>query len=123
MRLRWIRRGITREVFLVGRWALKIPTWRYGWEVFLRGLQANISEATWTNYADGAPCNPVVRKVPGGWLNVYRRAEPYTGDIDDVRWEPYGDRKLDNVGVVDGRVVLIDYDMNNGPCRTCLEAP
>lgn len=116
--MRYLSRGITREVFLVGRWAVKIPKVRYGWRLFLVGLLANISETEWSGFVDGAtPPNPVVWSLPGGWLNVYRRASPFLGDADQVDVSPFGDRKASNLGYVDGCLVVLDFDMSGREVR------
>jgi hypothetical protein len=114
----WNRDGITREVFLTRRYAIKIQKLRYGWEMFMYGLLANMQERTFA--AAGWPelC-PVVFSVPGGWLVVMRRAEPLT----DREWAEFDARafcelddyvvpaefKKDSFGKLDGRIVAVDY--------------
>ena len=114
----WMRNGITREVFLTRRYAIKIPRVVYGWKMFLCGLLANMQERTFA--AAGWPelC-PVVFALPGGWLVVMRRAESLT----DEEWRSFDpatfcerpnyvvpcEFKQDSFGKLDGRIVAIDY--------------
>ena len=114
----WNRQGITREVFLIGRWAFKFPRIVSGWRMFLCGLLANMQERSFA--AAGWPelC-PVVFSIPGGWLVVMRRARPLTPE-EWSNFRPYdfcekGDHvipaetKLDSFGVLDSRIVAVDY--------------
>lgn len=114
----WNRQGITREVFLTRRYAIKIPKLIYGWHKFLCGLLANMQEAAFgtTNWPELCP---VVFSIPGGWLLVMLRVEMLT----DAEWATFdvrafcerGDRtipaefKRDSFGRLDGRIVAIDY--------------
>jgi hypothetical protein len=114
----WNRQGITREVFLVGRWAIKLPRVVYGWRMFLWGLLANMQERDFSRTGWPELC-PVVWSIPGGWVVVMRRARPLTpSEWSDFR--PYdfcnnGDRiipaetKYDSFGVLNGQVVAVDY--------------
>lgn len=120
-------------MLLIGRWAIKVPTIRglgdrsqKGTRVasFCRGVLANQSERDWS-CVDGV--NPVVwtwRCV----INVYRRAEPVyvdeeTFDFEAIcpEWKIIGDRKSENIGRVNGRIVWLDFDLSwNGPrCPLC----
>lgn len=118
------RRGITRTVVLVGRWAIKVPTIRglgdrsqKGARVasFARGVLANQSERDWS-------CVEGVNPVVWSWrcvINVYRRAEPVVVDEESFDfaalcpdWTPIGDRKSENLGLVDGRIVWVDFDFS-----------
>lgn len=110
--------GTSRAVLLIGPWAVKFPTYRWGWFGFLRGCLANQSEQQWSGYQaqpPTLPLNQVVRAAPGGVANVYRRAAPYTDEFDQDRDRPlfgiYGDAKAANVGWVDGVLKILDYDM------------
>lgn len=122
-----VRRGITRTVFLAGRWAVKVPSVRahndglrgvlWSWT---RGVQANLSELDWS----GSPgvC-PVVWSL-AGLVNVYPRCEPVTEELTDEEYEAIGllgptDRKPHNVGLLNGRLVWIDYEQSWNDCRRC----
>src|SRR5262245_28958170 len=129
----WKRNGVTREVLLTGRYAIKLPKLTGGWSFFLRGLLANMQErrcgaARWPELC------PVVCSLPGGWILVMRRTEPLT----DERWKQFrreliGDEtnyrrgfirpwnhvsaeylvpvelKRDSFGLLDGCIVAVDY--------------
>jgi hypothetical protein len=118
-----VRTGITRTVVLTRCWAIKVPTLRglgdpdrSGARIasFCRGVLANQSERDWSA-VEGV--NPVVWSFRN-LVNVYRRTEPVDelnvpDDIYDQLcpdWAPVGDRKPDNIGRLDGRIVWIDYD-------------
>jgi hypothetical protein len=114
----WNKQGITREVFLTRRYAIKIPKLIYGWQKFLCGLLANMQETTFARAGWPELC-PVVFSIPGGWLVVMRRAEP----LSDAEWSAFdapafcekpdymipAEFKRDSFGMLDGRVVAIDY--------------
>jgi hypothetical protein len=118
--IEWKRAGAMREVFLVGRWAVKLPKITRGWRQFLRGLLSNMEEREFS--AKGYPefC-PVVLSLPGGWLVVMRRTKPLTDEFlatfdmlgflmpEDGRLFPEVEPKGDSLGMLDGRVVIIDY--------------
>ena len=132
------RRGITRTVLLAGRWAVKVPSLRprgaglpgmlWG---FCRGVLANQSERTWWRHAtdDMRPhlC-PVLHSWLGGIINVYPRCEPFLVDAvpaapmlkhqnkPNTHQPPPGDTNPEKKGWLDGRVVLLDYDMGWNGC-------
>lgn len=126
-----ITTGVTRDVFLIGRCAVKLPTWRYGWTKFLQGLLANMQEALWGGPGRYPEICPVFFAIPGGWLIVAGRAEPLgeeewrafccSFDEGDVRdplrpWINLGadyfipaERKRDSFGKFGGDIVAVDY--------------
>ena len=114
----WNRQGITREVILTRRYAIKVPKLIYGWHKFLCGLLANMQERQFARAGWPQLC-PVVFSVPGGWLLVMRRAEMLSDDewreFDPARFCETPDYvvpaefKRDSFGKVDGRIVAIDY--------------
>lgn len=119
-----IRRGITRTVILTRKWAVKVPSLRsYGrnlrgaiWSI-TRGIQANLSEAEWSN-------SPGVCPVRWSWLgliNVYPRCELLSPGAD-VDYDAIGalfpsDKKPENVGLLNGQLVWIDFDCSWNDCR------
>jgi hypothetical protein len=126
--MRICRDGVTRIVLLAGPWAFKFPRFGYGYAMGLRGLLCNMQErGIWVL---GWPqlC-PVLFALPGGWLLVMRRARPLTMDewqaLDVAEFRKHRVReqdgpesydgivpvedKQDSFGVVDGRIVAVDY--------------
>lgn len=126
--MEWVRTGCTREVFLTRSHAIKIPS-LVSWKSFLNGLLANMQERAFS--ATGWPelC-PVVWSIPGGWCVVMQRA----GEIDPDTWFSFSERdgghptenvepwisgskdyiipvemKMNSFGVLDGRIVAVDY--------------
>lgn len=123
-----IKRGISRVVFLVGPWAVKVPTTRpYGaradrlW-AWTRGYQANYSELRWKGTQGVCP----VLWHLGNILVCYRRARPVAEHEvpaqDDPWWNtvapilPFADRKASNLGRVDGALVWVDFDSSWNGC-------
>lgn len=110
-------RGTTRVVFLIGRFAVKVPAVSE-WRLFLLGLLANMQEVQWS--AAGFPelC-PVMWSIPGGVCLVMQRARTLTeaefNALDIKSWLDRGDYvvpaelKPDSFGYLDGRLVAVDY--------------
>lgn len=132
-----IRHGITRTVFLVGSWAIKVPSGRrmstHGpvrgrLAGFAEGYLANLSELTWGRYEDWqGKVAPILHSWLFGVIQVYRRCEPmpeadwrwtdgdwsYHGDLAlPYLFPELGDVKPDNFGILNGRVVRLDYVMH-----------
>ena len=63
--LEWKRAGAMREVFLIGRWAVKVPKLTRGWRQFLRGLLSNMEEREISANGWSEFC-PVVFSLPCG---------------------------------------------------------
>lgn len=114
------RRGCTRIVFLTSRHVYKVPNFLAGWRLFLRGLLANMQEASLSATLDeflGVPTCPVLRTAPGGWLVIMPRLRIMTraewDDFDDteIRGTLPGwvDLKPENLGWSGDRWVLVDY--------------
>lgn len=118
------RRGVTRTVILTRRYAVKVPSLRGGslgarsprgvMRSIVWGIDANLSEIEWS----GTPgvC-PVLWSLLG-LVNVYRRCAPVTGDLADADYDAIGmlhpgDRKPENLGLLDGRIVWVDYAGNS----------
>ncbi|QKW15395.1 hypothetical protein [Verrucosispora sp. NA02020] len=124
-----VHRGITRTVVLTRRYAVKVPSLRGHAEGGLRGrlaglahgLLANQSERQWSGYEPWVGLvAPVLWSWLGGVVQVYPRCEPlpvtcrheYVGDESLPVLDPDpGDHKADNYGLLDGRIVRIDYDL------------
>ena len=111
------RHGTTRTVWLIGRWAIKVPSC-CKWRLFLHGLLANLQERSFSATRWAKLC-PVLWSTPGGWLLVMRRARPLTrAEWDAFDPEPWcqeedyvipAEHKMDSFGVLDGRIVAVDY--------------
>lgn len=117
MNIRIVRTGITRTVVLIGRYAVKVPSLRGGstgarMASFCQGVLANQSERQWYDYEGWSGCvAPVLHSWLGGVVQVYPRCGSsggrYAPDLDPSP----GDRKADNCGVLNGRLVWVDYVM------------
>jgi hypothetical protein len=117
-----LHHGVTRTVILTRKYAIKIPTLRGGMTndfrgrlaSFAAGLLANQSEYQWHNYE---PWNgnvaPVLRSWLGGIIQIYPRCQPLPNEVLLVFLDPDpGDTKPDNFGLLNGRVVRVDYAMD-----------
>lgn len=128
-----LRRGITRTVLLTRRWAVKVPSLRaHGgglpgvlWSLS-RGIQANLSEVEWSQYSGetGDPICPARWSLLGGVVVIYPRCQPVPVDAAGEPLAPYperpfgvpGDPKAANLGIYQGRVVWLDYDVSFNGC-------
>ena len=133
-----IRRGSTRIVLVSRHVVVKIPNFSHSWKNFLSGLIANMNEGLTWKHCEASKKHllcPVRFCAWGGWFVVMSRAnqqawEVYVRELgvevehDDwlVRkvaneelYKPWidaglgGDDKADNYGVLNDRVVKIDY--------------
>jgi len=120
VRLSVNRRGVTRTVVLTRRYAIKVPSLRGGslggrsprgvMRSIVWGIDANLSEIEWST-------SPGVCPVLWSWcglVNVYRRCEPVTHEPTEAEYDAIGllhdgDRKPENLGWLDGRLVWVDY--------------
>jgi hypothetical protein len=123
--------GCTRRVYLIGKYAIKIPQFHYEWHHFLLGLLANMQEVTFSKMKDERLC-PVLFYIPGGWLIVMPRCIPISRkifyDLDVTRFWPDEnedyhpanvcerasfnvpvENKQDSFGYYNGKIVAIDY--------------
>ena len=109
--------GTTRTVFLILRWAIKIPSF-VEWRLFLLGLLANMQETKFSKTGWPELC-PILFSISGGWVVIMARAHPLTreqfNEIDFDLWlncVPYTipvEKKMDSFGLLDGRLVAVDY--------------
>lgn len=126
-----VRRGITRVVLLLGPWAVKVPSLRSHDEGLrgvlwglARGIVANQSEWDWSTYESGQGVCPARASLLGGLVNIYPRAlaipEDRVIDYDAIGVVGPMDRKPRNVGILNERLVWLDYDRNwndGPPCK------
>lgn len=113
-----IRRGVTRTVFLTRRYAIKVPAlrrWLIGGALagFCRGVLSNLSELEWHDADDfRGRVAPVLHSWLSGMIQVYPRCAPVPADWNGPYPETsprIGDEKPANVGILDGRIVWVDY--------------
>lgn len=133
--MKLIRTGVTREVILIGNYAVKIPSFK-GYRNFLQGILANEQEAFWyRNFKWTKKLCPVLWKSWGYFVIVMMRAEVLTEiearskairDIDDFLTIEIGEegkfpceKKTDSFGWIwednhiddnpRKRLVILDY--------------
>jgi hypothetical protein len=119
--------GTTRVVFLIGKYAIKLPALR-SWKLFLRGILANLDENLWYK---SSPAEWKLKMCPVvfsfvGFILIARRARPIPyhiyEDLDLKQYEPLPvDPKQSNFGWYDHRIVLIDYADSRYFCSECEE--
>jgi hypothetical protein len=111
--------GATRHVFLIWKYALKFPQ-VYSWKHFLGGLLANMQEVTFYKQLKHERMCPIVFSVIGGFLVIMKRTKEISAieysnlDFNQFRYVdnnwiiPVEDKK-DSFGILDGKIVAIDY--------------
>ena len=108
------RQGVTRTVIITARWAVKVPSFRYGafrwrWRNFLNGMLANLQEANFSDARWPELC-PVLRSCPLGLWLVMPRARVMTdeefSDFDYVEFVTRGDHYARE-----------NYRLRHGQCR------
>ena len=123
--------GTTRLVILIGKYAGKIPQIKYGWELFLRGLLANMQEIEFAALKDCRMC-PIKYYISGGWLIIMPRCLPITEEeflilsydkfwpnsnedyhpnnvCEKVSFNVPVENKQDSFGYYNGEIVAVDY--------------
>jgi len=107
-------KGATRWVFIGRKRVYKIPSLNT-YKNFLYGLLANLQEAGFSRTGWPELC-PVLFSLPGGFLIVMPRCEPCTPSEDEMvrlinrpHYVVPAEYKPDSFGILDGRMVAIDY--------------
>jgi len=67
------RKGSSRTVVLVGKYAIKIPRMNT-WETFLRGLLSNYQEVRFSKLKYPYLC-PILFYLPGGFMTIMPRCD------------------------------------------------
>lgn len=109
-----VRTGITREVIITNKYAIKIPKIAYGLKHFLLGWGANINENfLWQASEYDIRLCPVKRKLLFGLVLIMHRVDKVCETEEEVNYRQFkdfpGDSKPDNFGVLKGRIVKLDY--------------
>jgi hypothetical protein len=117
--VRVVRTGITRTVILVGRYAIKVPSFRghvHGdmrgrIAGFCQGVIANQAEYLWRDFeAWRGQVAPVLHSWFWGLIQIYPRCQSAPDGAELFELEPCpGDLKPENFGLLDGRLVRVDY--------------
>jgi hypothetical protein len=114
--------GITRLVLVLPTVVIKFPNFRNKYQHFLMGLVANIEEKqTWQTskiLKTSHLLAPVLWASWGGWFLIMKRAETIPVAVyDDTEHRRYyqGDDKPENYGIIDGKLVKIDYGQTSYP--------
>jgi len=115
-------KGITRIVFLVGKYAIKIPNFRYEHGHFLQGCYANWSERNFCKSFKNATYEENMYEwvAPSyfcswfGLIQIQARCEPYLDDLTTIQKKFYKplcgtDFKRTNFGLLKGKLVCLDY--------------
>lgn len=113
--------GITRTVFLIGNYAIKVPCGRYGLAKWLRGRIANLQEREWSQAQKAGVVRglcPVLLSDPFGFFVIMPRVRTLPRDLSPDGYEMLVDRgdyripaenKADSFGILKGAIVAIDY--------------
>lgn len=112
--IRLERRGVSRDVLLIGNYALKIPSLKHGTHYFVMGMFGNSTEARiWSQTKDNALAY-IYWSAPFGLLNICKRYHITLSRVltkDELDSIPL--LELDNNGhnfaISDGRLVVLDY--------------
>lgn len=121
-----VKFGTTRMVFLLGKYAIKIPkinTWKF----FIKGILANLDEKMWYSHS---PENWQKKMTPslyclfGGLILIAYKAKEITEEqynqIDKKYYDPLPfDNKIENFGEFENRIVLVDYADSKYFCSEC----
>jgi hypothetical protein len=115
--------GISRTVFLVGKYAIKVPCGRYGWKGWLKGLLANLKERELIKYGFPQFC-PILWSDPLGLVVIMPRCRILTEEeaMDTMQYHDFfrstfpvfnhwipTENKADSFGYLGDKLVAVDY--------------
>ena len=112
------RHGVSRDVFLIGKYAFKFASPRYGYDKFLQGLLANMQETKFSKAHWPELC-PVLWSSVGGFLIIMPKLRElsleeylkfdYEGFTHTDSYVVPVEDKPESFGWLAGKVVAIDY--------------
>lgn len=121
MKEKRIKKGATRWVFLVGKYAFKIPS-LHSWKCFLWGLLANMKEKEFSGIKDEEFKNklcPIVFHIPLGFLVVMPKVRVLKNkELSIEKLNKFcnstfatipAELKYDSFGYYKNKLVAIDY--------------
>jgi hypothetical protein len=116
------KKGITRIVFLIGKYAIKIPNYQYQHDHFLQGCYANWSERKYCKGFKNADYKENMYEwvAPSyfcswfGLVQIQARCEVNNNNLTDKQKKFYKslcgtDFKKENFGYLNGKLVCLDY--------------
>lgn len=109
-----IRSGITRDVILINKYAIKIPTIKYGIRFFALGWLSNIQEFEMSkdDYWIKKSINPTIFSFIG-LFNIQKRVEILDRELNKEEYNKIKkitiDIKPDNCGYINNIFVIVDY--------------
>jgi hypothetical protein len=111
------RKGVTRIVILIGKFAIKIPNFTYSHLHFLNGCYANWSERHFCKRKINSIKHLAIPSYFCSWfglIQIQARAEPKLchltkQEIKDYEGVHNGDYKKENFGYYEGKLVCLDY--------------
>lgn len=116
-----VKMGVTRIVFLVGRYAIKIPNFKNGHMNFLNGCLCNCRERDFCKKFIGVQNNifydlvaPSIFCSFFGLLQIQKRCNPLKRELTEKEISHFkeicnGDIKRENFGVLNNKLVCLDY--------------
>jgi hypothetical protein len=104
------RKGVTRIVILTKNYAIKLPRLNYGWMNFVQGVYCNLSERQCWNATKSEYLCPTLFSFLG-FINIMPRVLVCKSEyeIDSIPNEEGEDRKTENYGRYEDRIVCVDY--------------
>ncbi len=120
LNFKFINTGSTRLVFLIGKYAIKIPRCFVKMDnsfngrilEFLKGWQANRTEYIWSQSKIYDYLNPIRFSLLGSLIIIQDRVEEISKNefytLEQFNFGKY-EHKIDSLGKIKNRIVIIDY--------------